>query len=149
VRTMLERPVSVGAEPRGQPPTSRLEEFEQVHLRNVDVLMGYFARRCRDPQTVADLTSETVVRAVHGLGHHLLGGRGPSRQRPGNLHTGAGCQHFGASPEGPPGRGRHGGYPPGPDRRQHWRRHLASGPLRRHGRHRLGQHRQHGRWLIR
>jgi RNA polymerase sigma factor (sigma-70 family) len=38
-----------------------------VYLRNVDVLMGYFARRCRDPQTVADLTSETFVRAVEGF----------------------------------------------------------------------------------
>jgi RNA polymerase sigma factor (sigma-70 family) len=38
-----------------------------VYLRNVDVLMGYFARRCRDPQTVADLTSETFVRAVDGF----------------------------------------------------------------------------------
>jgi RNA polymerase sigma-70 factor (ECF subfamily) len=44
-----------------------LEEFEQVYLRNVDVLMGYFARRCRDPQTVADLTSETFVRAAEGF----------------------------------------------------------------------------------
>jgi len=38
-----------------------------VYLRNVDVLMGYFARRCREPQTVADLTSETFVRAVKGF----------------------------------------------------------------------------------
>ena len=38
-----------------------------MYLRNVDVLMGYFARRCRDPQTVADLTSETFVRAVDGF----------------------------------------------------------------------------------
>ena len=38
-----------------------------MYLRNVDVLMGYFARRCRDPQTVADLTSETFVRAVEGF----------------------------------------------------------------------------------
>jgi RNA polymerase sigma-70 factor (ECF subfamily) len=44
-----------------------LDEFEQVYLRNVDVIMGYFARRCRDPQTVADLTSETFVRAVEGF----------------------------------------------------------------------------------
>jgi RNA polymerase sigma factor (sigma-70 family) len=29
--------------------------------------MGYFARRCRDPQTVADLTSETFVRAAEGF----------------------------------------------------------------------------------
>jgi RNA polymerase sigma factor (sigma-70 family) len=65
VRTMGERPVAVKA--RGRPPSSPLEEFEQVYLRNVDVLMGYFARRCRDPQTVADLTSETFVRAVDGF----------------------------------------------------------------------------------
>lgn len=38
-----------------------------MYLRNVDVLMGYFARRCRDPQAVADLTSETFVRAVEGF----------------------------------------------------------------------------------
>jgi RNA polymerase sigma factor (sigma-70 family) len=61
--TVRERPVAV----RARPPTSPLEEFEQVYLRNVDVLMGYFARRCRDPQTVADLTSETFVRAAEGF----------------------------------------------------------------------------------
>ncbi len=38
-----------------------------MYRRNVDVLMGYFERRCRDPQTVADLTSETFVRAVDGF----------------------------------------------------------------------------------
>jgi hypothetical protein len=38
---MGERPVAVKA--RGRPPSSPLEEFEQVYLRNVDVLMGYFA----------------------------------------------------------------------------------------------------------
>jgi RNA polymerase sigma-70 factor (ECF subfamily) len=58
-----ERPVAA----RARPPDSPLEEFEQVYRRNVDVLMGYFARRCRDPQTVADLTSETFVRAVGGF----------------------------------------------------------------------------------
>jgi RNA polymerase sigma factor (sigma-70 family) len=63
---MRERPIAVRAR-RGRPPSSPLEAFEQVYLRNVDVLMGYFARRCRDPQTVADLTSETFVRAVDGF----------------------------------------------------------------------------------
>jgi DNA-directed RNA polymerase specialized sigma24 family protein len=67
VRTMRERPLVMRARSRGRPPSSPLEEFEQVYLRNVDVLMGYFARRCRDPQTVADLTSETFVRAVDGF----------------------------------------------------------------------------------
>ena len=60
-----DRPVAVTA--RGRPPGSRVEEFEQVYLRNVDVLMGYFARRCREPHTVADLTSETFIRAMDGF----------------------------------------------------------------------------------
>jgi RNA polymerase sigma factor (sigma-70 family) len=64
---MRERPVAVRARSRSRPPSSPLEEFEQVYVRNVDVLMGYFARRCRDPQAVADLTSETFVRAVDGF----------------------------------------------------------------------------------
>jgi hypothetical protein len=67
VRTIQERPVAVKARPRGRPAGSPLEEFEQVYLRNVDVLMGYFARRCRDPHTVADLTSETFVRGMAGF----------------------------------------------------------------------------------
>jgi RNA polymerase sigma factor (sigma-70 family) len=67
VRTAWERPVAVKVRSRGRPPSVPLEEFEQVYLRNVDVLMGYFARRCRDPQTVADLTSETFVRAMDGF----------------------------------------------------------------------------------
>ena len=67
VKMMRERPVVVRVRSRGRAPSVPLEEFEQVYLRNVDVLMGYFARRCRDPQTVADLTSETFVRAVEGF----------------------------------------------------------------------------------
>jgi RNA polymerase sigma factor (sigma-70 family) len=67
VRTIRTRPAAVRARPRGQPPSTPLDEFEQVYLRNVEVLMGYFARRCRDPHTVADLTSETFVRAVDGF----------------------------------------------------------------------------------
>jgi RNA polymerase sigma factor (sigma-70 family) len=62
-----EQPVAVRARSRGRPPSSPFEEFEQVYVRNVDVLVGYFARRCRGPQTVADLTSETFVRAVDGF----------------------------------------------------------------------------------
>lgn len=67
VRSMQDRPAALGARPGGQPPASPIEQFEQVYLGNVDVVMGYFARRCRDPQTVADLTSETFVRAVNGF----------------------------------------------------------------------------------
>jgi RNA polymerase sigma factor (sigma-70 family) len=78
VGMMWERPVAVRAQPRGQPPTSPLEEFEQIYRRNVEVVMGYFARRCRDPQTVADLTSETFVRAVGGF-DRFDPGRGSDR----------------------------------------------------------------------
>ena len=45
-----------------------LAEFEQLYRRNVDAVMAYFARRCGEPQTVADLTSETFVRAAAGFG---------------------------------------------------------------------------------
>ena len=48
-------------------PGSTQDAFEQVYRGNVDVLMGYFARRCRDPQTVGDLTSETFLRAMVGF----------------------------------------------------------------------------------
>jgi RNA polymerase sigma-70 factor (ECF subfamily) len=61
--TMREPPAAAKA----RAPSAPLEEFEQVYLRNVDVLMAYFARRCREPQIVADLTSETFVRAVDGF----------------------------------------------------------------------------------
>ncbi len=50
------------------PPDSSLAEFEHIYRRNVDVVMAYFARRCSEPQTVADLTSETFVRAAGSFG---------------------------------------------------------------------------------
>jgi len=39
-------------------------EFEPVYRANVAAITAYFARRCADPQTVADLTSETFACAV-------------------------------------------------------------------------------------
>jgi RNA polymerase sigma factor (sigma-70 family) len=66
-RTTPGGPAAVRVRSRGRPPNAPLAEFEQVYLRNVDVLMGYFARRCREPQTIADLTSETFVRAAEGF----------------------------------------------------------------------------------
>jgi len=44
-----------------------LAEFEEVYRGNVSALTAYFARRCVDPQAVADLTSETIVRAAAGF----------------------------------------------------------------------------------
>jgi len=47
---------------------SALAEFEQIYRGNVGLVTAYFARRCADPQTVADLTSETIVRAAGAFG---------------------------------------------------------------------------------
>jgi RNA polymerase sigma factor (sigma-70 family) len=57
---------------------SALAELEQIYRSNVGVVTAYFARRCRDPQTVADLTSETVVRAA-GAFSGFDPGRGTAR----------------------------------------------------------------------
>jgi RNA polymerase sigma factor (sigma-70 family) len=43
-------------------------EFEAVYRANVAAVTGYFARRCSDPQSVADLTSETFVAAIGSFG---------------------------------------------------------------------------------
>lgn len=55
---------SAEAEIHGHPSGGALAAFEQVYRGNVDAVMAYFARRCAEPQTVADLTSETFVRAA-------------------------------------------------------------------------------------
>ena len=57
---------------------SALGEFERIYRANVSAVTSYFARRCSDPQTVADLTSETIVRAAAGFGGFDLG-RGTPR----------------------------------------------------------------------
>jgi len=62
----------------GRPSDSALAEFEQIYRGNVDVVMSYFARRCVEPQIVADLTSETFVRAAGAFGS-FDPGRGSAR----------------------------------------------------------------------
>jgi RNA polymerase sigma factor (sigma-70 family) len=52
---------------RTVPSRSGLDQFEAIYRANVDVVMAYFARRCGEPQIVADLTSETFVRAAGGF----------------------------------------------------------------------------------
>ena len=59
-------------------PNPGLAEFERIYRENVGVVTAYFARRCTDPQTVADLTSETFVRAVGSFGS-FDPDRGPAR----------------------------------------------------------------------
>ena len=60
------------------PSGSALAEFEQAYRHNVDVVTAYFARRCAEPQVVADLTSETFVRAAGAFGS-FDPGRGTAR----------------------------------------------------------------------
>ena len=52
---------------RGDRPSSALDELEDVYRANVGPVSAYFARRCSEPQTVADLTSETFLRAAAGF----------------------------------------------------------------------------------
>lgn len=42
--------------------------FEVVYRENVGRVSAFFARRCRDPQVVADLTSQTFVEAIKSAG---------------------------------------------------------------------------------
>jgi RNA polymerase sigma factor (sigma-70 family) len=53
--------------------SSRLE-FEAVYRENVGPVTAFFARRCRDPQQVADLTSQTFIEAIKSAGTYQ--GRG-------------------------------------------------------------------------
>ena len=52
-------------------------EFETVYRDNVRQVTAFFARRCRDPQQVADLTSQTFVEAIRSAGTYQ--GRGSPR----------------------------------------------------------------------
>ena len=52
----------------GHSPDSALAEFEAIYRANVGVVTAYFARRCAEAQVVADLTSETFVRAAGTFG---------------------------------------------------------------------------------
>ncbi|MCE6996288.1 RNA polymerase sigma factor [Saccharothrix sp. S26] len=52
---------------RHPPPRKRAgaaAEFEKVYRAHVGLVTAYFARRSGDPQTVADLTADTFVRAI-------------------------------------------------------------------------------------
>jgi RNA polymerase sigma factor (sigma-70 family) len=51
--------------------------FESIYRAHVGAVSGFFARRTTDPQAVADLTSETFVRAITSL--HAFQGRGSVR----------------------------------------------------------------------
>ena len=53
------------------------QPFEVIYRAHVGAVSAFFARRSTDPQTVADLTSETFARAIASI--HTYHGRGSIR----------------------------------------------------------------------
>lgn len=53
-----------GLAPQDCGPTGAVAEFEALYRTNVAAVTAYFARRSAEPQTVADLTSDTFVQAI-------------------------------------------------------------------------------------
>ncbi|MET0135126.1 MAG: RNA polymerase sigma factor [Kibdelosporangium sp.] len=51
-------------QPPDDPPAGQVAAFERVYRAHVREVTDYFARRTADPQTVADLTADTFVRAI-------------------------------------------------------------------------------------
>ncbi len=49
------------------PPDRAVADFEANYRANVAGITAFFARRCAEPQAVADLTSETFVQAIASL----------------------------------------------------------------------------------
>jgi RNA polymerase sigma-70 factor (ECF subfamily) len=60
------------------PDPALLEQFERLYRSQFDAIAAYFARRSRDPQTVADLTADTFVEAMRSFGGYDPA-RGPMR----------------------------------------------------------------------
>jgi RNA polymerase sigma-70 factor (ECF subfamily) len=56
-------------EGRGQ-LSPRLAEFERLYRAEFGAVAGYFARRCQDPQLVADLTADTFVAAIRSFAEY-------------------------------------------------------------------------------
>lgn len=60
--------MGMSAPPIAVPLDQRVAEFEAVYRANVAGVTGFFARRLLEPQSVADLTSETFLQAIGSLG---------------------------------------------------------------------------------
>jgi RNA polymerase sigma factor (sigma-70 family) len=60
----LNSPPSRLAPQHSGPADDCVAEFEALYRANVAAVTAYFARRSADPQTVADLTADTFVRAI-------------------------------------------------------------------------------------
>jgi RNA polymerase sigma factor (sigma-70 family) len=76
---MSARPATAAPPDRGTAPSdSATAAFEAIYRANVLDITAFFARRCGEPQTVADLTSETFVQAIGSL-HAFDPRRGSAR----------------------------------------------------------------------
>lgn len=60
------------------PDPDLLAQFERLYRSQFDAIAAYFARRSREPQTVADLTADTFVEAMRSFGSYDPA-RGPLR----------------------------------------------------------------------
>jgi RNA polymerase sigma factor (sigma-70 family) len=60
------------------PDPELLAQFERLYRSQFDAIAAYFARRSREPQTVADLTADTFVEAMRSFGSYDPS-RGPLR----------------------------------------------------------------------
>ena len=60
------------------PAPEPLAQFERLYRSQFDAIAAYFARRSREPQTVADLTADTFVEAMRSFGSYDPA-RGPLR----------------------------------------------------------------------
>ena len=71
-RTLLHKPPSTPALDAASRRGGRdaTAEFELLYRAQVDAITAYFARRSRDPQTVADLTADTFVQAITSYGSY-------------------------------------------------------------------------------
>ncbi len=63
---VTEAPDTPPASP-ASPTDAAVAAFETVYRANVEAITAYFARRCAEAQSVADLTSETFVQAIGSL----------------------------------------------------------------------------------
>lgn len=53
-----------------EPLSPRLAEFERVYRGQFGAIAAYFARRCEEPQLVADLTADTFVAAIRSFNEY-------------------------------------------------------------------------------
>jgi RNA polymerase sigma factor (sigma-70 family) len=69
-QSIVESDLLSGEAARGRVPRapSELCGFELVYRANCAAVTAFFARRSRDPQTVADLTADTFVEALRSYG---------------------------------------------------------------------------------